>query len=91
MADPENQRLENVVLARPSRNTVSALRSQFNSKSPIDAEFSPNSPRNVHPRDVDLDVRVCVERTVIVDYVDDSNSYGKPPVVEWIWMALATT
>ncbi|KAJ8595615.1 hypothetical protein M405DRAFT_330883 [Rhizopogon salebrosus TDB-379] len=83
IAGAENQRLENVVLARPSRNTVSALRSQFNSKSPIDAEFSPTGPHNVHPNDMDLDVRVHVERTVVIDYTDESeysSTYGKPTI-----------
>ena len=75
MADPESRRLENVVVARPSRNTVSAIRSQFdhkNSKSPIDAEFSPTSPHSVHPDEVELDIRVHVERSVTVDYLNDS-------------------
>jgi hypothetical protein len=62
---------------------VSALRSQFNSKSPIDAEFSPTGPHNVHPNDMDLDVRVHVERTVVIDYTDESeysSTYGKPTI-----------
>ncbi|OAX40516.1 hypothetical protein K503DRAFT_781355 [Rhizopogon vinicolor AM-OR11-026] len=86
MADPEIQRLENVVLARSSRNTntVSAHRSPFNSKSPIDTGFSPTTLRNVHPNDVDRDIRVRVERTVVVQYANDSerSSSCEKPAVE---------
>ncbi|KAG1902357.1 uncharacterized protein F5891DRAFT_1186455 [Suillus fuscotomentosus] len=90
--EPDPRRLENVVIARPithssaRKNAMSGLRSQFeskghskNSKSPIGPEFPPTSSRNGHPEDVELDVRVCVDRSVKVDYdYDDSNSWDKP-------------
>ena len=84
MKEGESQRLENVVVARPAagRNVVSALRSPFNSKSPIDAEF-PTSPRNTHNNEMELGIRVCVDRSVMVDYKDESkhtSSWGKPTV-----------
>lgn len=92
MSEPDPRRLENVVIARPithssaRKNAMSGLRSQFeskghskNSKSPIGPEFPPTSSRNGHPEDVELDVRVCVDRSVKVDYdYDDSNSWDKP-------------
>lgn len=81
MKESEKNRLENVVLARPARNAITALRSQFKSESPIDAEFAPTTPRNAHPNDVELDIRVCVERTVMVDYTNESeneSSCGRP-------------
>lgn len=92
MSEPDPRRLENVVIARPithssaRKNAMSGLRSQFeskghskNSKSPIGPEFPPTSSRNGHPEDVELDVRVCVDRSVKVDYdYDDLNSWDKP-------------
>ncbi|KAJ8584355.1 hypothetical protein M405DRAFT_826965 [Rhizopogon salebrosus TDB-379] len=82
MKDPEKSRLENVVLARPARHAISALRSPFESKSPIDAEFATSAPPIVHPNDMELDIRVCVERTVMVDYnhSEHSSTCGKPVV-----------
>ncbi|KAG0693752.1 hypothetical protein DFH29DRAFT_376647 [Suillus ampliporus] len=94
MTDPDTRPLENVVLARPTfsarKNVVSGLRSQFdtkshskNSKSPIDAEFAPSQARDGHDNDMELDIRVCVERSVKVDYMDaseHSNSWGKSTV-----------
>ncbi|KAG1838059.1 hypothetical protein C8R48DRAFT_743007 [Suillus tomentosus] len=91
MSEPDPRRLENVVIARPithssaRKNAISGLRSQFeskghskNSKSPISPEFPPTPSRNGHPEDVELDVRVCVDRSVKVDYdYDDSNSWDK--------------
>ncbi|KAG1778910.1 hypothetical protein EV702DRAFT_144196 [Suillus placidus] len=90
------QRLENVIIARPiltaQKKVMSGLRSQFESKShskgskssrsPIDAEFRPTSPRN--PNDMELDIHARVERTVAVDHMDGSKrstSWG-PPVVK---------
>ncbi|KAG1886496.1 hypothetical protein F4604DRAFT_1274306 [Suillus subluteus] len=84
MLEPDAQRLENVIVARPTltaqKKVMSGLRSQFESKShskgsgsaksPIDAEFRPKSPRNSN--DMELDIRVRVERSVVVDYVDQS-------------------
>jgi hypothetical protein len=64
-------------------NTISALRSPFSSKSPIHTEFSPGTLRNVHPNDMELGVHVHVERTVVVEYANDSersNSCEKPAV-----------
>ncbi|OJA13672.1 hypothetical protein AZE42_08979 [Rhizopogon vesiculosus] len=77
----ESRRLENVVLARPARNALSGLHSHFGSKSPIDADFAHTTPRNLNPNDVEMDIRVCVERTVMVDCMAESengSSYGKP-------------
>ncbi|KAG2122475.1 hypothetical protein DEU56DRAFT_73583 [Suillus clintonianus] len=64
MKEPEARCLENVVIARP---TVTAQKKT--SKNPIDAELTPTSPRN---GDMELGVRVCVERSVVVDYMDGS-------------------
>ncbi|OAX38027.1 hypothetical protein K503DRAFT_718849 [Rhizopogon vinicolor AM-OR11-026] len=79
----ESRRLENVVLARPARNALSGLHSHFRSKSPIDAEFAHTTPRNLNPNDVEMDIRVCVERSVMVDCMAESengSSYGKSAV-----------
>ncbi|KAG1859610.1 hypothetical protein DFJ58DRAFT_780513 [Suillus subalutaceus] len=91
MSEPDPRRLETVVVARPTlssgrKNVVSGLRSQFeskghskNSKSPIDPEFPPTSSHNGHPDDVELDIRVCVERSVKVDYdYERSSPWDKP-------------
>ncbi|KAG1847608.1 hypothetical protein F4604DRAFT_162079 [Suillus subluteus] len=91
MSEPDPRRLETVVVARPTlssgrKNVVSGLRSQFeskghskNSKSPIDPEFPPTSSHNGHPDDVELDIRVCVERSVKVDYdYEHSSPWDKP-------------
>ncbi|KAG1755253.1 uncharacterized protein EDB91DRAFT_283296 [Suillus paluster] len=90
MAESDGHHLENVVVARPARKVMSGLRSQFGSKShskssrsPIDAEFMSTSPRNGHRNDMELGIRVCVERSVMVDYGDEpehSDSWGKPTV-----------
>ncbi|KAG1728802.1 hypothetical protein EDB19DRAFT_1832657 [Suillus lakei] len=85
MREPDDQHLENVVIARPTptaQKKLSGLRSYFESKtrskspksseSPFDVEFAHTSPRNRHPNDMELGVRVCVERSVVVDYIDGS-------------------
>ncbi|KAG1768695.1 hypothetical protein EDD22DRAFT_222601 [Suillus occidentalis] len=84
------QRLENVIVARPTlsaqKKVMTGLRSQFESKSnskgsksASDAEF--NKPTSAHnANDMELDIRVCVERSVVVDYKDESehtSSWGK--------------
>jgi len=85
MSTPESRPLDNVVLARPvhsSRNMTSPLRSQFDSKGHMDVDM-PTSPRNARNGDVELDIHVCVERSVVVDYMDESehtSSCGKPTV-----------
>ncbi|KAG1782970.1 hypothetical protein EV702DRAFT_235026 [Suillus placidus] len=77
---PDAQRLENVIVARPTlsaqKRVVSGLRSQFDpkshsksSKNAVVAEFRPTSPCNSN--DMELDVRVRVERSVVVDYKDE--------------------
>ncbi|KAG2141378.1 uncharacterized protein EDB93DRAFT_630215 [Suillus bovinus] len=85
MLEPNNQHLENVIVARPTltaqKKVMSGLRSQFESKShskgsnssknPNDAEPRPKSPRNSND-DMELGIRVRVERSVMVDYMDDS-------------------
>ncbi|OJA11115.1 hypothetical protein AZE42_10194, partial [Rhizopogon vesiculosus] len=75
LAAPESRPLDNVVLARPAhststRNVMSTLRSQLDSKSRMDADVAPISPRNTHNNDVELDIHVCVERSVVVDYMN---------------------
>ncbi|KAG2120387.1 hypothetical protein DEU56DRAFT_928417 [Suillus clintonianus] len=83
MSEPGTQRLENVIVARPTlsaqKKVTSGLRSQFESKShskgcksPINAEFRPTSGHSGHADDIELGVRVRVERSVVVDYKDDS-------------------
>jgi len=81
----ESRPLENVVLARPvrsSRNGVmSALRSPFDSKSHVDTGLAPKPRHSAYNNDVELDIQVCVERSVVVDYMNDSeytSSWGKP-------------
>ncbi|KAG2116834.1 hypothetical protein DEU56DRAFT_162764 [Suillus clintonianus] len=90
--EPNTQRLENVIVARNTnsaqKKVMSGLRSQFESKShskgsktPIDAEFGPASPHSGHADDMELGVRVRVERSVVVDYMDESehsSSWGPP-------------
>ncbi|KAG1789553.1 uncharacterized protein HD556DRAFT_1397531 [Suillus plorans] len=84
MTDPNAQRLENVIVARPTltaqKKVMSGLRSQFESKShskgssgsknPVDAELRAQSPRNSN--DMELGIRVRVERSVVVDYREES-------------------
>ncbi|KAG2337286.1 hypothetical protein BDR05DRAFT_797533 [Suillus weaverae] len=90
------QHLESVIIARPTltaqKKVMSGLRSQFESKShskvskssrsPIDAEFRPTSPRN--PNDTELDIHARVERSVAVDHMDGSkpSSSWRPPAVK---------
>lgn len=82
--EPDAKRLENVIVARPTltpqKNVMSGLRSQFDSKShskgsnssrnPTSAELRPKSPRNSD--EMELDIRVHVERSVVVDCRDGS-------------------
>jgi hypothetical protein len=83
-ARPDAQRLEDVIVARPTlsaqKRVMSGLRSQFESKSHSkgskgsksagDAEFRPASRNNSN--DMELDVHVRVERSVMVDYKEES-------------------
>ncbi|KAG1828720.1 hypothetical protein EV424DRAFT_1385045 [Suillus variegatus] len=82
--EPHAQHLENVIVARPTltaqKKVMSGLRSQFESKShskgsngsknPVDAELRAKSPRNSN--DMELGIRVRVERSVMVDYMEES-------------------
>ncbi|KAG2134681.1 hypothetical protein BD769DRAFT_1443115 [Suillus cothurnatus] len=82
--ESDTQRLENVIVARPTltaqKKVMSGLRSQFESKShskgsdsarsPINGEFRPKSPGKSN--DMELDICVRVERSVVVDYMDES-------------------
>ncbi|KAG2102874.1 uncharacterized protein F5147DRAFT_287694 [Suillus discolor] len=84
MTEPNSQRLENVIVARPTltaqKKVMSGLRSQFESKShskgsdgskiPVDADLRAKSPRNSN--DMELGIRVRVERSVMVDYMEES-------------------
>src|SRR5258708_5697378 len=76
LAASESRPLDNVVLARPAhststRNMMSAFRLQLDSKGRIDADVAPISPPNTHNNDVELDIHICVERSVIVDYTNE--------------------
>jgi hypothetical protein len=84
------QRLENVIVARPTlsaqKKVMTGLRTQFESKSNSkgsksagDAEFNKHTSAH-NANDMELDIRVCVERSVVVDYKDESehtSSWGK--------------
>jgi hypothetical protein len=69
-----------VVLARPAQSARNVVKFGFRPKN--DAGFA-TSPCNTHAHnDVELDIRVHVdvERSVVVDYTDDTehlNSYDK--------------
>lgn len=67
-----------VVLARPAQSARNVMKFGFRSKN--DADFV-TSPCNTHAHnDVELDIRVHVERSVVVDYTDEtehSNSCDK--------------
>lgn len=69
----EMARFENIILTRPlhpGRPVVAELRSQCEmQKSAIDVEYSASSPR-----DVELDVRVHVEKSVAVEYDQSSRT-----------------
>ncbi|KAG1767320.1 hypothetical protein EV702DRAFT_756505 [Suillus placidus] len=73
----ETPRMESVVLARPPQSARNVM-SGFRSKRDVDLV---TSPRNTHTNnDMELDIRVCVERSVVVDYTDESqhlNSWDK--------------
>ncbi|KAG2122467.1 hypothetical protein DEU56DRAFT_73304 [Suillus clintonianus] len=82
MTEPDVRHLENVVMARPTlsaqKKMLSSLRSQFESKSHSknskDAELLPSSPRNGQANDMELGIRVRVERSVVVDYAPADES-----------------
>ena len=79
LSTPESRPADNVVLARPTHSTrhaMSALRSQFDSKGKVDEDFT------VHHNDVELDIRVCVERSVVIDYANDFEQSRKKPTVK---------
>jgi hypothetical protein len=73
----EAPRVESVILARPAQSARNVM-AGFRSKG--DADFV-TSPRNTHANDdVELDIRVHVERSVVVDYTNESqhlNSWDK--------------
>ncbi|KAG1764513.1 hypothetical protein EDD22DRAFT_447582 [Suillus occidentalis] len=85
MTEQDPQHLENVVIAYPSltarKKFLSGLRSQFefksqskNSKNSKDAnskdtDLAPTSPRNDNANDMELGIRIRVERSVVVDHV----------------------
>ncbi|KAG1806487.1 uncharacterized protein HD556DRAFT_315933 [Suillus plorans] len=78
---PDPQHLENVIVARPTlgaQKKMSGLRSHFESeghskgctsKTAGDAEYRPAS--HCTSNDMELDIHVCVERSVMVDYKDE--------------------
>lgn len=87
MTDSDTQHSERVIIARPTlsarKKVLSGLRSQFESKSQSkktskDAELAPTSPRNRNANDMGLDIRVRVERSVVVDHApaDESDQWS---------------
>jgi hypothetical protein len=96
MTVPDPQRMENVVIARPTltarKKFLSGLRSQFesksqskNSKNSKDADLAPTSPRTENGNDMELGIRVRVERSVVVDHTpadesDHSSLWDTPEV-----------
>jgi len=73
----EAPRVESVILARPAQSARNVM-AGFRSKGDADLV---TSPRNTHANDdVELDIRVHVERSVVVDYTNESqhlNSWDK--------------
>jgi hypothetical protein len=80
MTEQDPQHLENVVIAYPTltarKKFLSGLRSQFesksqskNSKNSKDADLAPTSPRKENAGDMELGIRIRVERSVVVDHV----------------------
>ncbi|KIK35828.1 hypothetical protein CY34DRAFT_557749, partial [Suillus luteus UH-Slu-Lm8-n1] len=96
MTEPDPQRMENVVIARPTltarKKFLSGLRSQFesksqskNSKNSKDADLAPTSPRTESGNNMELGIRVRVERSVVVDHTpadesDHSSLWDTPEV-----------
>ncbi|KAG2048121.1 hypothetical protein BDR06DRAFT_963075 [Suillus hirtellus] len=87
MTDSDTQHSERVIIARPTlsarKKVLSGLRSQFESKSQSkktskDAELAPTSSRNGNANDMGLDIRVRVERSVVVDHTpaDESDQWS---------------
>ncbi|KAG1785751.1 uncharacterized protein HD556DRAFT_95771 [Suillus plorans] len=87
MTESDPQHSERVIIARPTlsarKKVLSGLRSQFESKSQSkktskDAEFAPTSPRNGNTNDMELDIRVRVERSMVVDHApaDESDQWS---------------
>lgn len=74
MSTTECQPLENVVFARPAypSHTVISSCSQFDSKGHANVDIAPTLPRNAHNDDVELDIRVRVDRSMVVDYMNES-------------------
>lgn len=80
---PESEgHFDNVVITRqlhPGRDVATAIRSQFESqKATVDADLGSDSPAARSTDDMELDVRVHVERSVTVDYLGDRERFGKP-------------
>ncbi|KAG1737425.1 hypothetical protein EDB19DRAFT_1829528 [Suillus lakei] len=74
----EAPRIKSVVLTRPARSArdvMSGFRSQPDPKGDVD--FA-TSPRNAHANDVELDIRACVERSMVVDCTDESGGAAIP-------------
>lgn len=87
MTESDPQHSERVIIARPTlsarKKVLSGLRSQFESKSQSkktskDAEFAPTSPRNGNADNMELDIRVRVERSMVVDHTpaDESDQWS---------------
>ncbi|KAG1886516.1 hypothetical protein F4604DRAFT_1722102 [Suillus subluteus] len=85
MTELDSQRLENVVIARPTLTArakmTSGFRSQFesksqskNSKNSRDAEFAPTSPRSGNTNTMELGIRVRVERSVVPNHTPADGS-----------------
>jgi hypothetical protein len=69
MQEPRTE--SSVVLARPAQGARNVTKLGFRSKN--DADFE-TSPCNTHAHnDVELDIRVHVERSVVIDYTDEAD------------------
>ncbi|KAF8842011.1 hypothetical protein BDN67DRAFT_966359 [Paxillus ammoniavirescens] len=73
---------DNVVVTRqlqPGRDVATAIRSQFESqKGPVDLDLGPDSPAAKSTEEMELDIRVHVERSVTIDCSGDRERFGKP-------------
>ncbi|KAJ8589111.1 hypothetical protein M405DRAFT_881770 [Rhizopogon salebrosus TDB-379] len=73
--EPDSRALDGIVFARPvrsARKVMSALRTKFDSEAPGNADLAPTSPRNMRKDEVELGIRVCVERPTVETYMNES-------------------
>ncbi|KAJ8594959.1 hypothetical protein M405DRAFT_426450 [Rhizopogon salebrosus TDB-379] len=73
----DTRHLDNVVVARPAphaRKLMPPLPTHFDCKGqggPVNADLTSIPHSNGHNNDVELDIRVHVERSVVVNYMND--------------------